>query len=145
MNNNLMPEKRTVAMTAYLTPEEAEKAKEYAEVAGYKTVSALIRDALSMVGYGRIQVTVPVCDLQEIRHELYIHNIYLYRLVDAFVHNKEIEPEDITNLYRKTDELNDIVKKCYDANLAARRTQRVKIEKYLKEKINQILEITKGK
>lgn len=144
MIDNCVPEKRTVAMTAYLTPEEAEKVKKYATDAGYKSTSALIRDALSMIGYGRIRVTVPVQDVQEISRELNIFNIQLYRLIHAFLNNDEIEVEDIDKLYRKTDELCAIVKKIYDVILTERHAQRIKAEKYLKERIRQILDATKG-
>lgn len=144
MQEKTKEEKKTATLTVHLTAREAEAVKQWAEYSGFSSASAFIRNALSMVGCGRIKIEAKTDDLQEVAEALNMYVLNSGMLIDALMNRGEVSTQDIEALRRRMDEVIDAVNKCHVISMTERCSLRKKGERYLVHRIDDMLEITKG-
>lgn len=137
-------EKKTATLTVHLTAQEAETVKKWAEYTGSPSVSAFIRQALSMVGCGRVKIEAKTDDLHEVAEALNMYNLHSGMLIEALLNHGDTQMKDIEELRNRMDEIYDAVNRCLVISTTERSVQRKKAERYIIHKIDEIFGITKG-
>lgn len=137
-------EKKTATLTVHLTAKEAETVKQWVEYTRSPSVSAFVRQALSMVGYGRVIIEAKTDDLHEVAEALNMYNLHSGMLIEALLNHGDTQMKDIEELRNRMDKIYDAVNRCLVISTTERSVQRKKAERYIIHKIDEIFGITRG-
>lgn len=136
--------KRTVPMTTYLTMEEAGEIKKWVTYTGSKSASDLLRKMLYMVGGCCIRIRLNHEDLTEIHDMLNLCNIYFIKMVEELLKHDEVDMDAVEALRRQMDDFNNRIEKCYRLAFFERNSRRQGIERYLMDRMDNLLRLSKG-
>lgn len=137
-------EKKTIPIITYLTEEEAATVRLWKKLTNSKSMSAFIRKALYMVGYCNVSLRLDNNDLHELAETLNVFTMCFVSATSELLKRNEIDVEDIENLNRKMDEIYSVAKKCYSVILAERHANRQNVERYLVDRVDDLLGISKN-
>lgn len=142
MKKDKINESKTVAMTVYLTEEEASKVQKWREYTRSKSMSEFLRKALYMVGFLQLRLWPDNSDLQSLHDTLNVFYMCFSTTVGELLKCNEIEVDDVAVLTQKMDEICDTVNRYYKMMLTERHIQRNQAERYLIDRMDELLGIS---